>query len=563
MLIRVTTLFLLFTFFSFAQNSAQLRDSIVKYKYSNPNLAVEFGIEYTLLTTNQSPNSEIQNVFAILGEILLDMGLFANSLNYLNSSIEIYRNLEKSERNFPNIDQPPWVILNVGSIYFNNGDYENATEKYKQAIDLFNSISNKEAQFLGLNTSNSNLALIQERKGNYDAAEKIYLDVYKRRLEKGKMEDVLYSIQELLHIKLQKGESISAENKLQEGIQIYNKAKENNQNPILDRNLGYVYFILGAHSQRKKQYEKAILYLNKAKEMFLDNFPAEVHPLGSRLAECYLALKELNKAESIAKKNLKIKDLNDVEKIFNYKVLEKIYQNKGLYSELLKVKDSLILISSGSSATKIFKTLNNLETQIQLANSAKELNESKIRYNTYLYILIIGAVTLLFSLMTIRINYNYQKEKGSRLEVEKKLISNELDQKNRELVSKSNFILQRNEYLKKIKTKLESSKQSSVGDLQSASYELNSVINSDKSYKDFDKMFVNVYPEFYTKLNKIAELSTTDLRLASYIKMNHTNSEIAIISGVSSRTIESQRYRLSKKLNLEKDQSLNSFLLSI
>lgn len=163
--------------------------------------------------------------------------------------------------------------------------------------------------------------------------------------------------------------------------------------------------------------------------MFLDNFPLEIHPLGSRIAECYLALKEFDKAESTAKENLKIKNLNDSEKIYNYKVLEKIYQNKGLNSELLKIKDSLILISSGSSTPRIFKTLNNLETQIQLANSAKELNESKIRYNIYLYILIIGAVILFFSLITIRINYNYQKERGSRLEVEKKLISNELDQK--------------------------------------------------------------------------------------------------------------------------------------
>ena len=76
-------------------------------------------------------------------------------------------------------------------------------------------------------------------------------------------------------------------------------------------------------------------------------------------------------------------------------------------------------------------------------------------------------------------------------------------------------------------------------------------------------MFVNVYPDFYKKLNKVAKLSITDLRLASLIKMNHTNSEIAIISGLSTRTIESQRYRLSKKLKLEKNQSLNSFLLSI
>ena len=76
-------------------------------------------------------------------------------------------------------------------------------------------------------------------------------------------------------------------------------------------------------------------------------------------------------------------------------------------------------------------------------------------------------------------------------------------------------------------------------------------------------MFVNVYPDFYRKLNEIAKLSSTDLRLASLIKMNHTNNEIAIISGVSLRTIESQRYRLTKKMKLEQNQSLNSFLLSI
>ena len=141
-------------------------------------------------------------------------------------------------------------------------------------------------------------------------------------------------------------------------------------------------------------------------------------------------------------------------------------------------------------------------------------------------------------------------------------MSEELDEKNRELVSKANFILQRNEYLKKIKTKLESS-DSSIDSLQSASYELNSVINSEKIYKDFDNMFINVYPEFYKKLGEINSFTPTDLRLASFLKMNHTNNEIAIITGVSMRTIESQRYRLSKKLNLEKDQSLNSFLLSI
>ena len=95
------------------------------------------------------------------------------------------------------------------------------------------------------------------------------------------------------------------------------------------------------------------------------------------------------------------------------------------------------------------------------------------------------------------------------------------------------------------------------------SKELNKVISSEKSYEEFDNMFVNVYPDFHHKLNQISKLSQTDLRLASYIKMNHNNNEIAQISGISLRTVESQRYRLSKKLKLDKNQDLNSFLITI
>jgi tetratricopeptide (TPR) repeat protein len=559
---RHIILLFFFTSLVFAQNSKQLRDSIIKYKDTDPSLAIEFGIEFNALTLNQEPNSEIQNTYALMGEILLNMGLNASALDYLKQSVKIYGAISKEERNFPNISQPPWVILNIGSIYFSNRDYDKAEEKFKEAISLFEKISDKDQKFFGINTATSNLALISQTKQDYKKAEKLFRDVYERRKEYGKAEDILYSMASIVTILVLNNDDLSAQDILDTAENFYkNEIQSGNNQPILKRNMGYMYLNMGAINQYKKQFEKAIFYLNKS-EPYIEDFPFDLSAIGSRLAECYLGLNNLEKAEDIANKNLKVKNLSEQEKIYNYKVLENVYKAKGLNSKLLKIKDSLILISSGSSTSKIIKSLNNFETEVQLANSARELNESKIRYNTYLFVLIICSIILFFSLATIRVNYNYQKEKGNRLEAEKQLISSKLDQKNRELVSKSNFILQRNEYLKKIKTKLESS-ESTANNLQSASYELNSVINSEKSYKDFDKMFVNVFPDFYSKLNKIAELSSTDLRLASYIKMNHTNSEIAIISGVSSRTIESQRYRLSKKLNLDKDQSLNSFLMSI
>ena len=554
-MLRYIILISFITHFSLSQDSGQLRDSIIKYKHINPSLALEFGLEFNDLILNRKPDIEIQQVLGAMGEILSTMGLHATALDYLNRSIKIYETLPQKERKFPEIGQPPGVLLVIGNIYFSNREYDKADKIFTQTISLYEKISDQEAKFFGINTAKSNRALIQQIKGNYNAAEKIFRDVYERRKEYGKVEDILYSMNNILTVLLLKNETLSAQDILVSSENIYQEEiQSGNNNLILKRNMGYEYFSFAAFMQSKKQFKKAIFYLNKSKK-FLKDFPTDNVQIGSRLAECYLGLNKLVEAENIAIKNLEFKNLIEKEKRYNYKVLEKIYKRKGLNSKLLDVKDSLILMTSGLTSIKTLKTLNNLETEIQLASSARLLNESKIKYNTYLYILIICSIILFFSLVTIRINFNLQKEKARHM-------SEELDEKNRELVSKANFILQRNEYLKKIKTKLESS-DSSIDSLQSASYELNSVINSEKIYKDFDNMFVNVYPEFYKKLGEINSFTPTDLRLASFLKMNHTNNEIAIITGVSMRTIESQRYRLSKKLNLEKDQSLNSFLLSI
>ena len=561
-MLKSTLFFFFFCFLAFSQNTERLRDSIVKYRNSNPNLALEYGIQYTNDDLAQISTAKTVGTHALIGEILIETGFYALALNYFNRSLELFNSLPDSERKNP-VDQPPWVILNIGNVYFKNGDYEKAKNKFNGAKILFQQMLNPEEKQHGLNTSDTNLALIQQIEGDYESAERIHQEIYLRRLKTNKVEDILYSLSQIIAVKLLKKEFVSANNKLKEVIKLYETQKIlESKTSITTRNYGYSFLIFADYYQSNKDYENALKYLKKSKEI-LKNFPNKINALSSRFAECYLGLNDLNKAEEIAQDNLKIIDLNDNEKRYNLKILEKIYKMKGFDSELLKIKDSLNLISSGYVSSRIYKSINNLEIQIELANSAKQLNESKIKYNTYLYILIICFVILFFSLITIRINYNLQKEKGTRLQLEKNMISVELDQKNRELMSKSNFIIQRNEYLKKIRTKLDSSTDSPLKDLKSASHELNSVINSEKSYKEFDKLFANIYPTFYTKLNKIAKLSLTDLRLASYIKMNHSKSEISIISGVSTRTIESQRYRISKKLNLENAQSLNSFIHSI
>ena len=554
-------LFFLAQFQTYSQDDLKLRDSILKYRNSNPSLAIQFGLDYQKIVASKTPDSLVVGTHALIGEILSEMGLYASAINFFNRALELYDATPNKNKRDPEVSQPPWVILNIGNVYLQNGDFEKAKEKYNTAIELFKTIKSKQQSFFGINTAESNLGLVDERNRDFIAAEIKYTNVYNRRKDLNKPDDIIYSLAQLIAVNLLKGDTQSANNKFQELEEFYNSEKNNHKsNSIFNRNYGYAVTVFAAYNQSIKKYKVAINYLEKAKDILKD-FPGEIAALGSRFAECYYGLGDYKKAEQVAMNNLKFKNLSDTEKKYNYKVLENIYRAKDDSNGIIKIKDSLLLINSGAN-NSLLRSLNNLETKIQLSNSAKEINENKIRYNTYLYVLIICTVILFFSLMTIRVNYNFQKEKGARLELEKRAVENELEKKNRELISKTNFIIQRNDYLKSLKKKIEKSNEVTA-DILRLKKELTMVISSEKSYQDFDNLFVEVYPEFYKSLSQITKLSKTDLRLASYIKMNHNNDEIAQISGISIRSVESQRYRLSKKLKLDEGQDLNSFILSV
>lgn len=557
-------LFLLLSNLTYSQDIESIKDSIVKYQFITPSKAIDFGIEFTNNTYDTSPNKLIQQTYGLIGQILQENGLDYLALEYFNKSIEQYQALADSEKKFPEVNLPPWTILNIGNIYLNNRDFEKASEKYNLAIDLFKKIKDNEVKFNGLNTSYSNIGLLEDLKGNLDQTDSLYFEVYQSRLSKPKHEDILYSLAQLLSVEIRKNELAVAYNRLKEIDTYYlglSSELKDAAGSLVRRNYGYSYLVFVSYYQSIKQYDKAIEYLEKSKNILFD-FPNEIHALGSRLAECYLGLNNLKMAEQVAKQNLDIKNLNKKEKKYNYKVLEKIYKKKKIDAELIKIKDSLIILSSSSFSSGLLNSLGKFEISLRMAESTRLINDNKLKHNKQLFIAIILSVIFLFSFLFIKSNYNLQLEQNKTLELSNYKYKNEVEKKNRELTSKVNFILQRNEYLKKIQSKLESSK-STDHNLKSVSYNLNSLINSEKSYKEFENMFVNVYPEFYKKLNEYTSLTNNDLRLAAFIKMNHSNNEIAIISGVSIRTIETQRYRLSKKLNLKKDQSLNSFLLSI
>jgi DNA-binding CsgD family transcriptional regulator len=81
---------------------------------------------------------------------------------------------------------------------------------------------------------------------------------------------------------------------------------------------------------------------------------------------------------------------------------------------------------------------------------------------------------------------------------------------------------------------------------------------------DQESMVVRKSESFLKKLQyAFPELSSNDLRICSLLRENFSTKEIANRLGVSPDSANKARYRIRKKLNLKRTQSLVSFILSI
>lgn len=80
----------------------------------------------------------------------------------------------------------------------------------------------------------------------------------------------------------------------------------------------------------------------------------------------------------------------------------------------------------------------------------------------------------------------------------------------------------------------------------------------------FEANFEHVHSDFFKSLKeKFPDLSQRELRLCAFIKMNLTNKEISPLLNISVRGVETARYRVRKKLNLEHVENFIDFLESI
>jgi DNA-binding CsgD family transcriptional regulator len=59
------------------------------------------------------------------------------------------------------------------------------------------------------------------------------------------------------------------------------------------------------------------------------------------------------------------------------------------------------------------------------------------------------------------------------------------------------------------------------------------------------------------------KLSPREIKLAAFLRMNMSSKEIAKLLSITTRGVELARYRLRKKLKLEREQNLVEYLIDL
>nr|WP_010925653.1 transcriptional regulator [Microscilla sp. PRE1]AAK62861.1 MS139, putative GGDEF family protein [Microscilla sp. PRE1] len=334
---------------------------------------------------------------------------------------------------------------------------------------------------------------------------------------------------------------------------------------------------------KKGEPRAALEILNNTKTYFLENDPSYLIILYPFLGDIHRSLGSLDVAEQYYKKAVDIagryqshqdlipdiyEGLSEIyaqqrkyEAAFDALVLAKQHSEiqYGIRSEsnqgLLEIKDTYRQEKERREDLIQQQRLDQLEQENQIAQLQRI-----ILIGTIVFLVILGFLIYRY----IRSRYKAEKrflQHQRALELEK---ANEvLAAKNKELTASALHALEREELLSEIKEELIVLKKNP--DMKEVGKLVKSIdLNTTKSWEEFEIRFLSVHEGFYNRLReRFPKLSQSDHKLCALIKLNFSSKDISRLLGISIESVHTTRYRLRKKLGLQRSDNLEDFIAGI
>lgn len=146
---------------------------------------------------------------------------------------------------------------------------------------------------------------------------------------------------------------------------------------------------------------------------------------------------------------------------------------------------------------------------------------------------------------------------------EKHILEMQVQSKASEVAGKSLSIAKQSEMIESIQRILEEETNiNSVKTKIKKAIKANAI--NQREWENFEKNLIQSHEDFVQKLtNTYPELTSKDIKLSIYLRMNLSSKEIAPLMNISYRGVELHRYRLRKKIQLSSEESLSKFMINL
>jgi DNA-binding CsgD family transcriptional regulator len=283
----------------------------------------------------------------------------------------------------------------------------------------------------------------------------------------------------------------------------------------------------------------------------------------------------LANAEQLA---LSLNDKSYLSKVYSAKV--EMYKSQNDFENALTYQEKLNTLNDSLARGEREKIVRQLEVQFEVSEMNRQLKltlqEHKITKLTN-YLLWGALAVLLFigggifvitrkmnrrdkQLLETKVALMQAKEEQKKLKEAQ--MQHEIEFKESQLSAMALQMMQKNDLLKELEEKLGQDTDNQPNT------EMRKIIsrgwNHDSDWNDFNTVFEGINHNFYARLKAAyPEISPNDLRLCALIKLNMSIKEMAGILNISPDSVKTARYRLRKKLQLNTEDNLTDFIISL
>lgn len=440
---------------------------------------------------------------------------------------------------FEEINDPAGIakIYNILAIY--KGEYKDFDTAFKyinRSLQIHDSLKDQEQ----LIQNKGNLAYIYLLKKEYPKSDDLYqklIDELEKENEKLNLPMIYYSHAKVLDA-MQKPEKAII------GIHKAIKISEETRDTSM---LSYLYNDLGNRYKNNDSYQYWQKALICAKS--IENDELEIAALESML-QMDIAKNDLREGVEkqkqilLAKERLQSKKISNHVKVSELKYLELKQKNaiEVQKNNLKKHRETIVWLSIISILGFIIAYVISKNRKINIINLEQQnrLKENEIKIQQ----------EKLAQHVINEENQNYLKKQQ---ELTIKLKENELSG----LALQINFI---EDFLSEINEVI----NSNTNPTETKIVKISNMIHQkqkDFNYPElFNTKFNQLHPDFLTNIQqKFPSLTKYELKLCAYIKMHLSNKQIAVIMNVNPDSINKSRYRLRKKLNVDKTETLEQY----